>query len=137
MAHLNDLDGRHVIGEHKDEVLEMFGDVQISISMAEAASGKKLMLKVSKILPNFYSDQDAEALKNAKLYVLVPSEQISIVWPGKDVDEIKFGRARESADKKAITSAIGIFRGLSCLYICLDPITDEEVAKLEIGSLGM
>ncbi|MBU2036837.1 hypothetical protein KJ866_01355 [Patescibacteria group bacterium] len=70
----------------------------------------------------------------AVLYVVVPSENIENVWPGRlgEIDEVRFGTATKG--DQAITQAVAVHKGLATLYLCLSP---NGVLIDDIGALGI
>ena len=120
-----------ISGQHKKAVLQSFGNIDIGGADRLA----RVTFSADIVLPNFYGNGQATIEKDP-LYVLIPDQEISHVWPC-GVGAMKFGKATVHPTDKKICSAVGIYKGTSMLYICLSPVPKELQSKIEIGSLGM
>lgn len=126
-----------VSGEYKRQVIELFGDVDLGARSVRSCD--KIPLRASKILPNFYSSEHAgtEPVEKNPIFILVPHVPLDYVHPDKSCEAVRFGTAERHIGHVELVRAIGLFKGTAMLYICLDPLEDEDVQALEVGSLGM
>ena len=117
--------------EHIRKFEMVFWDVSL-----DSLNNSDMVLTITKALPNFWRTNDPKK-NNAFLYMVVPSETITSVWPSMpNCDEVKYVTAKNSVDNKLcpITPAIVIHTGMTSLYLCLTPngsLIDES------GSLGI
>lgn len=126
-----------VFGEFKRQVIKQFGDVDLGVRSIRGTGG--ISLRVTKILPNFYSNSNAgtEPVEKNPIFILVPEVSLDYVHPDKSCETVRFGTAERHAGHVGLVRAIGLFKGTAMLYVCLDPLEEADVQALEIGSLGM
>jgi hypothetical protein len=125
-----------ISGQHKQAILKEFGNIDIGIAITE--DNKKtgrLTASADIVLPNYYGNANPTIEKDP-LYILIPDNEITHVWPC-GVGAMKYGIAEVHTTGQKICNGVGIYKGTSMLYICLQPVPPEFVSKLEIGSLGM
>lgn len=126
-----------VSGKYKLEVIELFGDVDLG--MRSGRDINRILLQAPKILRNFYRNARAgnEPVEKNPIFILVPHLPLDYVHPDKSCEDVRFGTAECYNGHVKIVQAIGLFKGNAMLYICLDPLDDEDVQALEVASLGM
>ena len=125
-------------GEFAAQVLQDFGETEVGIldsHVSELSAKKEIRLKFSadKVEPNHYR-QSCATVDTAPLYIIVPDMDIIQVWPCLN-DGTKFGMA--SFGSRNIVQGFGIFKRLKGLYICLKPISKDQLDLIWSGSLGM
>lgn len=120
-----------ISGQHKRAIRSAFGAIDIGVD----AKLQRATFSADIVLPNFYGNNNATA-ENDPLYILIPDQEITHVWPC-GVGAMKYGTAEVHPTRQRICGSVGIYKGTSMLYICLQPVPKELVSKLEVLSLGM
>ena len=124
-----------VRGKYAEIIRQEFGEIQFGTL---GIRNEELFFHANTALANIYRKFGA-TVEGAPLYILVPNHPIQVLWPEGVGDEVKFGTAftGPNGKREELTTAVGVFKGITGVYICLKPLTDREASLLEEGCLGM